>query len=319
MSFLDRVKQAKDGWASAHRAKVASKIDDIDDCGDPVTVASTMVNMSMEKEIGRITGPRASALYQDCMRLRVLGVILKRKNTAWLSLPDRVIFGIGSAIHWWMQNTPDVFGRRRVGWWRCLACNSVLYFGYPPKKKCSKCGARSEAIHYEEHGMAVQTEELMLTGHPDMFWEKAKGVWRVLEFKSISGDMFPNLKAPLIDHQWQIQMYMHGLQYDTNLPIKIDGSVGYVVYISKKDTPGRLPLKAFPVKRDEDLIERATAKVNSFMEGVKKYPEDVPSPHTDCVKSEFQSYRANTCPVKKECAELREKGGITDDGMDPEE
>jgi len=285
-------------------------LDDVERSGNPNAIAANVVELQTEVEKMRIGGPRASSLYGACIRMHVLGTIYKREKKQWESFKDRVTFGIGNAIHFWMQNTPDVFGSRRRGWWKCSACGRVRYFGGPPRRPCEHCGAKKTATFYHEHYMKVR-EPLIVTGHPDMFWEKTNKVFRVCELKSISGEMFPSLAAPLIAHVWQVQTYMWGSEFDKSLPIDVDRNVGYILYVSKKEHTDQIPVKMFPVKRDEALVLRIRAKLGAYVRGMKEYPKWLPPMDSHCETSKLSSYRARFCPVREECGRAWRKESTT--------
>lgn len=297
MSFADRVIKWKE-------AEVA--LSDVEKSGDPAALAAEFVHFGPEKEDQLVSYPRASCLYDDCMRMRVLGKIHKATYRQWTSFRDRVTYGIGGALHYWVQNTPDVLGNRRVGWWKCRGCGNVVFFGPPPTRRCPKCGALKAALVYHEHAFKIE-KPLFMTGHADMFVAVKPTVFRVLEIKSITGEMFPTLAAPLIQHLWQIQSYMWACSLDgAGLPIVVDPTVGYIMYISKKHSAKDLPVKVFPVERDDAMLNRIKAKLRLFKRGYKNYPKDLPPLASDCKRTNFDCWRAKTCPVLKQCRGAKE-------------
>lgn len=298
MSFAHRVVRISKGGAK--------KIVDIsagDQITDPAALAAQMVEIAPEYEDHLIGRPRASSLYGACMRLHVIGTVNKLCRTEKVSFGSKLTYGIGNAVGWWVQNDPTIFGERRVGWWKCRGCGKILYFGTPPKVKCKHCGALPQAIEYHEHYMNLKD----VTGHQDLFLRIKKGLIRINETKTISGDKFPGLKAPKIEHVWQLLTYMWGSKYDENLPVEVDQELGYITYFSKKAHADMLPVKVFRVQNDEHTVRRMTAKLKDYRVGVDSYPSDLPEPDALCLRAEFSNYAAKVCPARTTCLEMLEK------------
>lgn len=289
MAFSQRVIRMRD----------SSNLSEIEGMNDASAIAAESIEMVSSKETNQIGAPRASSLYGACMRKLVLGTLQCRSEDQWEGVKDRLTYGIGNAIHFWVQNTGELFGSRRRGWWRCTACNKVRYFGAPPRSKCENCGARKEATIYHEHSLKM-TGEYEATGHPDMFFEKVKGIFRLAEIKSISGDAFPKLKAPMIQHEWQLLAYMWGCAKDKTLPVKTDPKVGYVVYVSKKHHADILPVKMFVVKANRYILDQIKAKLKSYKAGIKDPKNSLPERASACTKN-FQCYQASSCVCRPEC------------------
>jgi CRISPR/Cas system-associated exonuclease Cas4 (RecB family) len=231
--------------------------------------------------------------------------VTKKTGKEYSNPQMRVTYGIGSALHFWCQNTDSIFGNNRIGWWKCLACGEVRYFGTPPVSQCS-CGASEKASIYYEHGLSI--EKYYVGGHPDLFIfvlnVDGEKFLRVVEIKSISGKGFEELKHPLAAHETQVNVYMWFASEDKTLPLKVDPSIGYVLYISKRHVSKKLPFKLFPVKRNEKLIERVSKLLDDFKIGIKEYPKYLPEKHPEC-KRNFSCYRANWCDVRAECKKHR--------------
>ena len=295
MTFAGRVIRMKKG---------AGGLTEADKSNDPAVVASANIELAAEKETGAIGAPRASSLYGACMRLHVLGTLHNRTQTQWSSFRGKLTYGIGNALHYWMQNSPDLFGARRRGWWRCRACGHIRYFGAPPRTKCEFCGARKEATVYQEHFMVLR-DPFEVTGHQDLFLEKHKGVFRVVEAKTMAGHLFEKLKAPIAQDEWQLQTYMWGSQFDKKLPVEIDHDVGYLCYISKQEFAKILPVKMFVVERNQYTVNMIKGKLKEYQDGIKHFPEQLPAPASACKKSNFESYAAKKCPVADLCKEYR--------------
>jgi len=272
-------------------------LDEIEESGNPEAIAASLVDIAPEEERNLIRAPRASSLYDACIRMHVIGTKERYKRYQRVNFKGRLTYGIGGAVHYWIQNTPDVFGDRRYGWWKCLACGTVRFFGGPPKRKCS-CGANAKASEYKEHYLEVDENGMIVTGHPDMFLLRKKH--RVTEIKTITGNAFPSLKAPMIAHMWQIQTYMWAANKCKNMPVEIDDEVGYVLYISKMEHSDLFPMKMFPVQKDPHLIGRIKAKLILYKKGIASYPKNLPPKHRECERNKG-CWRANTCPCKKIC------------------
>jgi hypothetical protein len=265
--------------------------------GDGGAIASENIILSKAPEEQDIRFPRASTLYDACMRMYVIGTKEMKSLKNWSSVKGRITFGIGNAIHYWVQNDPDLFGDKRRGWWKCLACGKVVGFGAPPTKKCRFCKAKKEAIQYHEHYFKMNGP-LFVTGHIDMFIKKEDAL-RITEVKSIGGAAFEELVAPLVGHEYQLQTYMWAMSKQDRLPIDTD--LGYVLYISKRHAGKTFPVKMYPVERDPKTIHRIENKLQVYADGVASYPRKLPPPIRECLGGKFSNYRAKSCPCLKEC------------------
>jgi hypothetical protein len=279
------------------RTRIDPKIEESD---NPLVVSAEILKISSSASERELGWPRGSKLYDMCVRQHVLGTVEQAKVKEWSTAAGRVTFGIGNALHFWFQNTPDLFGDKRRGWWRCLACRKLVGFGGPPKKRCRFCGAHQEAIVYYEHGIKLSGDPFYFTGHVDMFLLHHSLI-RVTEMKSMNGDKFDKLVAPLAAHEWQLQSYMWALQRDKRFPIPVDPNVGYLAYITKKHASGKLPVKIFPVKRTESVIERIEKTLGDFAKGLDHFPKHMPPAIDECERANFTNYRAKSCPVKSQC------------------
>jgi hypothetical protein len=152
---------------------------------------------------------------------------------------------------------------------------------------------------YHEHFMRL-TGATPVTGHPDLFIQHRENL-RVVEMKTIDGDKFAVLPAPLAEHELQLQTYMWGLQSDKRMPVKIDPDFGYLLYLSKKHASGKLPLKMFPIRRNPELIEGIQSRLSGYRAGLDDPDSCLPEPLTICQRSSFENYRARTCPCLEEC------------------
>jgi len=145
-----------------------------------------------------------------------------------------------------------------------------------------------------------------VSGHPDMFVapKSNKDVIRVMEFKTINGEKFETLKAPMISHIWQLQTYVWMLnENDALLPASVDPDYGYIVYISKKEKYGELPIKTFVVKKDRTIISKVKKKLSTYMDGVAG--KGMPPVLSNCQRSNFTDYIAKSCPVADVCKNIK--------------
>ena len=291
MKFAERVVRLQASTAELSRLEQEN---------DPQALASAFVELHAEREEKEIGVPRASSLYDACMRKHVIGTLFHFYEKTFTSIRGNLLFGIGNAVHYWLQNNGAVFGDRRYGWWKCLACGSVRYFGGPPKKPCEQCKASVDATVYAEHALKI-TKPLTVTGHPDMFFKSEQDRLRVAELKTMEGDAFDKLVAPLIGHVWQIQTYMWACSIDKTLPVEIDKNVGYIFYVTKRGRKNEFPLKCFPVIWDGRLLHRIKDKLESYKLGLTKYPKNLPPPVSECVDKGFTSYQAKNCIALQEC------------------
>jgi hypothetical protein len=272
--------------------------------GDPAVVAVENLLIHTDREQRPIGKPRASGLYKCCIRMHALGNRYDLSERKWADFSWRITYGIGNAVHYWIQNAPDILGDKRRGWWRCTACGRVRYFGAPPKARCEICNARAEATIYHEHGINI-SHPLAVTGHPDMFLEQARGIYRVLEIKTIARQEFLRLVAPLIEHLWQVEVYAWACkQKASKLPVKIDDSLSYILYVAKQHLVKPLPVKMFPVEHDPNVLRRALTKLREYRRSVED--GTLPKIKTECKRGKWQNHEAKWCPCREVCA--REEG-----------
>lgn len=260
---------------------------------------TNFLNLSTDRDSQDISYPRASGLYKECIRMTVLGYMQQKRITRYVTMKQRITYGKGGAYHWWAQNTPDLFGGNRVGFWRCFACGKVRYFGHPPKSGCPHCGASVNATFYHEHPMVAEWDYL-LTGHPDMFLSQNKKIY-IAELKSIQYKDFAALQDAMIEHKWQILAYMMGLQHDRTVPAKIESNRGFVVYISKAEAKKEFPVKIFEVAPDEYIQEQICNRLKLFVDGITDFPRNLPPVNPKCINAGWDSYVSRQCPVINDC------------------
>lgn len=260
--------------------------------------STNIVGINSTKYNYKVQYPRASNLYHVCMRFMVIGTLNNLEATDMVHFNRQVTFDIGSALHKWIQNSDAYFGDQRRGTWQCNACGKVRLFGKPPIEGCTKCGADIQAMEYRELELLMH-EPYRVTGHPDLFIEPfdAKGKIRVVELKTMSGDRFERLNAPLIEHVWQIQTYMwacHTKAFD--IGVRIDNEYGYIVYITKQERKGEVPIKVFTSKHDSRVLKDIKSKLQLYIDGVDTGV--LPPPDQTCKPD---SWKERMCVAKKIC------------------
>jgi hypothetical protein len=279
-----------------------------DNLDDPVAIAATHVRMRTEiVEDQKILFPRASSIMKSCLRYHVIGTKFRLNKKEYIGPRSRLLWGYGNAYHFWVQNTDDVFGKRRVGFWKCRGCGEVTHVGGPPVDNCPKCNALPEAYVYREHHMILRGK-YPVSGHPDMLILVRGGLIRVVEIKTIKLDEFEKLEVPLADHEEQCQCYMWGLPQDKTIPFEIDPEIGYVLYISKVHMMKKLPFKMFHVRRNPKIIEMIKDRAGQYKRAVLKYPEHLPPVFHECDRGDFRNYRAKSCACREECLKQAEAG-----------
>jgi hypothetical protein len=237
--------------------------------------------------------------------VREVALCLKYNIKAEQRIPvgQQITFDIGNAIHEFLQNSTDYFGRSFLGFWRCLACGHTI-FGRKPIKSCD-CGAASSAFRYKEYLLRYPQESPYVTGHPDGFIEVAPGDLRIVDFKTIAGAEFKKLTAPKPEHLIQVNGYMHYMQLSGDLPVGINSRQGILIYISKQHAFD-FPFKAFHVEKKEVFLQSIAKNVEAF----RKYREEniLPDFLPLCLSSQFTIGGAKKCPALAYCV-LKENGG----------
>ena len=271
----------------------------IDDVSNPTLLAHQLLNLNNLVEHQVYTDRlRLSSIADVCVREQLLGFrnSVERKTTLAIGL--QITFDLGNGIHDFFQNHTGYFGHNSLAWWRCSACRKKQ-FGRKPKQNCPHCNALHGAFRYEEHSLRLP-DEIPLTGHPDYFLEVGSGDIRVVDFKTINGEEFALLNAPKYEHVMQVTGYMEYLQRDETLPISVNPSKGFILYISKKHQTKTLPFKMFHVEKSIKHVEIIREKVSLFGQGLAD-PSFLPPVLESCRISEFLSGRAKSCPVAHLC------------------
>lgn len=263
-----------------------------------------VVSISTTRNDQTIGPPRASSIYNACIRMHVIGSQNKLEYRSIVGFNRQLTFDIGHAMHSLIQNSSDrYFGKQRRGFWMCIACETITPFGKPPTEKCSNCGANIDALQYHEYELKL-TEPYCISGHPDLFIEPldAPNKIRVVELKTIAGDAFQKLAAPLVEHVYQIHTYMWSCGLKPHeLSVLFDDSVGYITYISKKEISGELPMKTFTVNSELRVLKQIFIKLKMYRNAMRK--NILPLPLDICSSSGFEHWRAKNCAAKQLCME----------------
>jgi hypothetical protein len=309
MSFVKKVMRGVDGGRDRQFISSANHGAG-DEIKDPSALAFYHTEAKFKKTKGQpILFPRASSLFNACLRMHAIACKSKKTyyRTDYQSPDSLMIFDIGSAVHYLIQNTPAFFGDRRIGRWVCSACGEFLYFGLPPKNNCPKCGALPAAILYQEHGFKPIVP-FYCSGHVDLFLNIQGGLPRILDAKTMGEDEFYKLKAPVAKDEIQLVTYMILAEKDTTIPMKIDTHNAFVFYVCKRTKRDSLPYKMFRIRRTPALEESVKSRLSVFRSGMENFPKNIPEPQKVCLGNQpFDTYTAKSCPCLSECRNLYEQ------------
>ena len=274
-------------------------IADIDSVTDPSMLAHRLMNLEGLSERRHFDHRlRMSAMHDVCVRGQLLGLRHNVARTERLPLSMRVTFDLGNAIHFFFQNAAGYLGGNRMGWWQCLACGRRV-FGRRPVRKCQGCSASDRAFQYVEHALHMPAD-VPVSGHIDGFLEVAPGDIRIVDFKTINGEDFDRLTGPKPEHSIQVNGYMHYIQRDDRLPVRVNGERGLLLYISKKHAVRSLPFKMFHVRREKMFIDVIERKVAEFRRGLEDAAY-LPEPLQSCAAAQFKSAACRSCAVYSFC------------------
>jgi hypothetical protein len=265
---------------------------------DPRELASLLIDSQGDRNVTDISIPRASTLYDACIRMHVLAKKYEIKKSEYVNIGNKITFGIGNAVHSHAQNTGFLFGNRRIGIWECVSCKHKTW-GVFPKTACKKCGCDDPV--YKEYDNVVKSP-YTFSFHIDMFLNIEDKI-RVVELKTINKDGFDDLLMPLGKHDAQVNMYLLGCSLDLFLKekVKVDTEMGYILYLSKGSCGKEIPCKAFEVHRNQHMQEAIAEKLYAYMDGINSFPEKLPDLKPLCQSTSFSCYEAKTCPVVDHC------------------
>lgn len=153
----------------------------------------------------RDPGFHASQMFYLCPKRVILDLLFpEHVSGIETNIEAQRIFGIGHAVHEWVQNkwlgpAGIIFGK-----WQCYACDSKTK-GFMPER-CPVCDAPRRKLFYVER--KLRDRSLNLVGHADGVTKLMKKK-AILEVKTINPDGFKKLKQPLPAHYYQVNVYMH--------------------------------------------------------------------------------------------------------------
>jgi len=253
-----------------------------------------------------IGAPRASEIYSDCMRKRVLGKIYHLEETRNIGIGGNITFGLGTAVHNYLQDSNWIFGPEKRGFWECMACGRISPFGPFPNGKCS-CDSRKTAYRYKEFGARIK-EPVEFTLHIDMFIEQGSQL-NLYEFKTMSGKDFNTLESPLASHVYQVHCYMYACtKFRKRIFKNLDYKHAYILYISKKHVVKGIPLKLFCVNIDDKITAAIVEKLMLYKKGISSFPDNLPNCVKRCNAPQYNTYSAKICPAMQKCFEFYNKG-----------
>jgi hypothetical protein len=230
-----------------------------------------------------------------CPREYVIGNLSKTKRRDVVSFPLSVVFNMGTALHHWIQNHPEVyFGKDKVlGNWLCRACLRIRRFGVKPTEPCEFCNANAAASMYKEYSFRLP--EYGVAGSIDLIL-KVGSKYRIVDIKTIAKEV----ESPAGNNVVQLSSYMYFSKFDPDgLPVEIDRSIGYLVYFNKVFN-FKSPVTTFKVEPTDRLMNPIIKKARSFVEGVST--STLPDPKPACVRKNFYFSKTNRCPMVDPCS-----------------
>jgi len=286
-------------------AKKGSDFSDVvDQFRDPSILTSHIVGNKPQVQTKSYEYIHISQIDSVCPREYVIGALTKSSRQEVTSFPLRIVFNMGSALHWWIQNHPEVyFGEDKVlGYWYCAACGNTRRFGTKPKDPCEFCRANARASFYQEYSFRLP--EKGVAGSVDLIL-KVGSKYRVVDLKSTA----KTIESPVGDDVVQVSSYMHFQKFDKKgPPVKIDLSVGYLVYVNKVFN-FKNPVSTFKIEPTERLMKPIIEKAFQFIHG--KTTGTLPAPKEICVKKNFYFSSSNACNMVETCKRLFFEGAKT--------
>lgn len=175
----------------------------------------------------------------------------------------RVMWRIGRAVEAHIRESyiKAVKAKGVIGKWICK-CGQTEYEGYfqPKHRACPHC--RTAPDSYGE--LTMKDEESGIAGNPDMIIRiGVDGLIYVVETKSMNGEDFDELSAPVPDHTYQAASYRKLLElngYDVAEEV-------FIIYCTKKFKFGN-PYKEFRVNVN-------TTAINNVLDGAWETAREV--------------------------------------------
>jgi hypothetical protein len=244
---------------------------------------------------------RMSEIDSACIREWIIGNRLDGTAKKVFYFPTCIQLDLGSALHYHLQNSESYFGDSLYGFWYCLACGRRRRFGIRPTENCEYCGAKPKATVYDEYMFRLSGDApVYVVGKIDLIL-KVDGKFRFGEIKTYSGDIKKFADGA---HAMQLSGYIDFHRYDkseTKLPITIDRSVGYLIYVSKKQA-GKDTVLSFPVRPTAASLTPVREKASAFTLGVRE--GILTEPLQPCINAKWEAGRAKTCPMSLHCKKL---------------
>ena len=270
------------------------KVDDIkfpplsiDNITDPVALTRALCKTSGAVRESGYKYPRASSIDGSCAREWVFGITSNLKRTEFIHFPLLMVFGIGSAIHKYYQNSTALFPNI-VGCWRCKLCGHESDFGPRPAENCPKCGAPNTLIRYKEHYFTF-SDPFYATGKIDLFLPVGNPArYRIGDIKGVADDKTEPRGGDIM----QLASYLMCSKYDDTMPPEVDHTTGYLFYISKKMS-FKAPVRTIKVTLTQEIEDTL---MTFYMQVKRGVDEDmIPPKLVNCKNKE--------CPFKVQCNE----------------
>lgn len=253
---------------------------------------------------------RVSSIGSVCPREEVLRSQLDVNKVEGISADLGLVFEVGHALHWVMQNRAMPAAGGIVGKWRCTWCGeqygSIRTSMVPRPQACVRCGAvdsevprfqnrpdysvKSDAFLYVEQWLG--DNEYRIGGHPDGFWidgdvdSFSDDDVVVLEFKSASERTFYKYKqVPDFVHVVQVQCYMWLTGFRRSK----------IIYINKGQF-GFSGVAEHDIEYDEDSVARIQRAIKEIRSGLRS--GEVPAREA-C--GTIHCERARNCVVAQQC------------------
>lgn len=279
-----------------------SVLNHLDSLKDPVQLTNGILNTKAHKREKKYSHLRLSEIDNACPREWTLGNLTQATRSDVIAFAGICAMDLGSALHNWVQNR-DAYFERSLGYWLCQSCLNRRRFGVRPTENCEFCGANARATIYDEYMFRLDFP-FRVVGKVDLII-RVGDVYRFVEIKTTGKDV----TGPIGQHVVQLASYMYFSQFDDiePLPIKIDRSVGYLVYFNKMFNY-RAPIKTFPVVPTDRFMAPVIDVARQFTRGVND--GILPDPWQTCKSSDFSNGTAKKCPVSDLCKSYYLSGKI---------
>jgi hypothetical protein len=227
---------------------------------------------------------RASGIGWMCMREEVLRAKLLIPKETVNNANDDWTMGLGTALHYVLQN--EILGPvgELIGDWRCLGCGQLMEDTTMPSERhsCQKWESDGSGWFYVEKTFVMDPGGLNIRGHIDGI-HPSGDVW---EFKSANPYAMKNIRQGVIYPAYvdQVHVYMAAVKAVQTRFMFID-----------KGGAGMKSIFPVVVKYDPSIWDDIEKRVVQLREGLSggKLPQRI------CANRECS--RAKGCPVVAEC------------------